>query len=112
MTYYIQKLHDDNREEDLVNFMQENFPNFEISYHNETEHTGYFEFRYKGQTVSEFVITSFFCHAFNIDDYLYKNGFEKQVNLVYREFMSTLYKDYLEEFKNTEITKQNEHLLA
>lgn len=111
MTYYIQKLHDDNREEDLVDFMQEVFCGYEISYHNETKHSGYFTFKYNGEAVTEFIITSFFCHAFNMDDYLFKSGFEKQVNREFRKFMSSIYPEYLEEFKTATITKQNEHLL-
>lgn len=112
MTHYIQKLHDENLEIDLLEYMQEVFHEFEISYNYATKHAGYFTFKQKGKIVTEFIITNFFCHSFNMDDNLQKCRFEKEVNSVYRRFMASLFDDYIENFENTEITKQNEHLLA
>ena len=112
MQYYIQKIHDENIEQDLLDYMQDSFPEYEIAYNYATKHSGYFTFKQNGKTVTEFIITSFFCHGFSMDDKLQKSGFEKQVNRVYRTFMASVFSDYLEEFKNETITKQNEHLLG
>lgn len=112
MLHYIQKLHDENLEIDLVAKMQEEFSDFDISYDYATEHAGYFTFKHNNKTVVEFIITNFECHPFNMDDWLKKDGFDKKVKDVYHDFMQTAFKDYKKNLKEYNFEKNQQDSLC
>lgn len=109
MQHYIQRLHDEKREESLVNFMQNAFPDFCIRYNYETMHAGYFTFEKNQKIAIEFVIGSFCCYHFGVNDYsLEKDGLPKEVKKAYVKFMAQTFEEYQEDYleyrsKNKEI---------
>lgn len=112
MTHYIQKLHDENKEEDLVDFMQQSFPNFDVTYKYSTEHAGYFTFKHNGKVAIEFIIVNFKTYHFGVNDFrLEKNGFHKQVNKAYLTFMKETFEQFAEDYDSYLNKENNTNLL-
>ncbi len=112
MTQYIQKLHDDNREEDLVNFMHQSFPDFDITYNYETMHAGYLTFEKNRKVAIEFVIGSFCCYHFGVNDYsLEKDGLPREVKNAYLKFMAQTFEEYQDDYLEYRIKNKETNLL-
>ncbi len=98
MTQYIQKLHNENKEDDLVVFMQQSFSDFDVTYRYETEHAGYFAFNKNGKPKVGFIICNFNCYPFDMDDEIKKIGLDKQVRKTYLRFMKNNFEDYEQDY--------------
>lgn len=97
---YIQRLHDEQKEQDLLQFMQNNFQGFEICYRYASKHVGYLTFLKNGNEVAEFAILNFKCYSFNVDEVQARKNLCEKVRELYNNFMSETFDDYIEDLSN------------
>lgn len=109
MQYYIQKLHDKEMEDLLVEYMERVFPDYDISYCYATKHAGYFTFRKNGEVSVEFIISSFSCYPFAMDSETLKSDLDERVRKKYLNFMIENFKEYEKEYGEFLSNNENVH---
>lgn len=94
MNLYIQKLHEENKDDKLRKTLMDAFSDFEITYEFDSRLVGIATFKMKEKVVAQICFTSFNTYAISMDEKLKKRKFENKVRNLYLNFMKSNFLNY------------------